>query len=100
MNYTVSELGNMSSREFLSAVWGNDVLDAIDAVEHIPMTLKEFLDHCVACGGNWGGMLLTGINDLYPSVYNAIPDNMGCFAWRCLCEVLVLLGVDTESADA
>ena len=25
---------------------------------------KEFLDHCVCCGGNWGGMFLSGLEEL------------------------------------
>ena len=57
---------------------------------------KQFLDHCTACGGNWGGMLLTGIHALYPAIWDAIPDNMGVFAWACICSVLILCGVDTS----
>lgn len=57
---------------------------------------KQFLDHCTACGGNWGGMLLTGIHALYPTVWEAIPDDMGIFAWACICSVLILCGVDTS----
>lgn len=56
-----------------------------------------FLNHCTTCGGNWGGMLLTGLKKLYPTVWEAIPDDMGCFAWHCLCSVLILCGVDTSS---
>ena len=94
MSYTISELKDMSSREFLSAMWGDEILSVIDATVKIPMPCKEFLTHCTACGGNWGAMLLTGINELYPDVYNAIPDDMGTFAWRCICEVMVLLDID------
>lgn len=57
---------------------------------------KQFLDHCTACGGNWGGMLLSGIRKLYPAVWDAIPDDMGAFAWACICSVLILCGVDTS----
>lgn len=57
---------------------------------------KQFLDHCTACGGDWGGMLLTGIHKLYPAVWDAIPDDMGVFAWACICSVLILCGVDTS----
>ena len=53
----------------------------------------QFLKHCDACGGNWGGMLLTGIKRLYPAVWDAIPDDMGVFAWNALCNTLLLLGV-------
>lgn len=58
--------------------------------------LKDFLSSCTACGGNWGGMLLTGIKAFYPKVYEAIPDDMGVFAWSCICNTLILLGVDTS----
>ena len=57
---------------------------------------KEFLDHCIACGGNWGGMLLTGIRKLYPAVWDAIPDDMGISPFACICPVLILCGVDTS----
>ena len=60
------------------------------------MTSKQFIDNCTACGGNWGGMLLTGINKLWPNVWEAIPDEMGLQAWGCLCSVLVLCGVETS----
>lgn len=57
------------------------------------MSFEEFLSHCTACGGNWGGMLLTGIKKLFPHVWEAIPDNMGCFAWEGICTTLSLCGV-------
>lgn len=57
---------------------------------------KEFLEHCLECGGNWGGMLLTGIHKLYPDVWNAIPNDMGEHAWNCICSTLILCGVDTS----
>jgi hypothetical protein len=38
-------------------------------------------------------MLLSGIKALYPDVYDAIPDDMGHFAWRCLAETLYLLQI-------
>lgn len=77
--------------------WGADgekVIVEINRSERSPFTADEFLDHCIACGGNWGGMLLTGIKEIYPNVYDAIPDNMGEHAWECLISVITLLGVD------
>ena len=74
--------------------WGEAVIDAINNVETIPMTFDEFLKKCTCCGGNWGGMLLTGVMELYPSVWDAIPDDMG---WRPLTTIrslLVLLGIE------
>lgn len=57
--------------------------------------MKAWLNFCTTCGGNWGGMLLSGVRDLYPEVWEAIPEDMGVFAWSCICSVLVLLGVRT-----
>lgn len=69
------------------------VISACAAEKPFNGTQSEFLSHCTACGGNWGGMLLTGIKALFPRVYDAIPDNMGSQAFGCLCDTLVLLGV-------
>ena len=76
-------------------VYGEQVIAETVRAERKPMTFNQFLDNCTACGGNWGGMLLTGIDKLWPNVWNVIPDKMGVQAWGCLCSVLVLCGVDT-----
>ena len=72
------------------------VISAIESQKTTPMTMNEFLSHCTACGGNWGGMLLSGINKLYPEVYDAIPDEMGYNAFVCICTILNMLGVTTQ----
>lgn len=92
---TAQQLAELSERDFISTIWGNNILSVIDNQTTTPMTMDQFLDHCTACGGNWGGMILTGIKTLYPEVYNAIPDDMGMFAWRCLCDTLTLLNVQS-----
>ena len=92
----IDEIKNMSNEEFIVEIWGDAgkaVLTAIDAQDKTTMTFKDFLSHCTACGGNWGGMLLTGIRELWPAVYDAIPDDMGFMAWNGLCITLALLGV-------
>lgn len=38
------------------------------------MTFKDFLSHCTACGGDWTSMLFTGIKEVAPSIYEAMPD--------------------------
>lgn len=91
---TIEELNALNDREYIAKVWDNNVLNAIDNQLIIPMTMDEFLNHCTACGGNWGGMLLTGIQALYPEVYNAIPDDMGHFAWNSICTTIKLLGIE------
>lgn len=55
----------------------------------------DFLKFCTACGGNWGGMFLSGVRTLYPEVWEAIPEDMGVFAFGSICDVLILLGVRT-----
>lgn len=79
--------------------WGKDgenVIKACMKVEPFGGTFEKFLDNCTACGGNWGGMLLSGIKKLYPAVWDAIPDEMGDLAFIMLCYTLQLLGVDTS----
>jgi hypothetical protein len=88
----------LSNRDLITELWGADVLNAIDHQHTVPMTMDDFLsNHCYACGGNWGAMLLTGIKALYPDVYDAIPDNMGHYAFRCLCTVLELLQIKGDA---
>ena len=68
----------------VQTAWGKDgekVAEIAATCAPLNMTTKEFLKHCSTCGGNWGGMLLTGLQELRPEVWEAIPDNMGCFAW-------------------
>lgn len=57
---------------------------------------EKLLTHCTPCGGNWGGLLLSGIKQLWPDVYEAIPDNMGKSAFVDLVHLLSLLGVDFD----
>ena len=87
------------AREFLAEHWPDHapaVLAACDNAKPFNGNLKEFLTHCTACGGNWGGMLLTGIAELWPEVWNAIPDDMGILAFACIMHTLQLCGVDTS----
>ena len=86
----------MNAENILREYWGKSgeqVIDTCKACTTTPMTFDEFLSDCTACGGNWGGMLLTGIKALYPAVWDAIPDDMGHFAWSCLTATLELLDV-------
>ena len=90
---TAQQLAELSERDFVAHIWGNTVIEVIDRQTTTPMTMDEFLKHCTACGGNWGGMLLTGLKKFYPEVYDAIPENMGMLAWRGICETLYLLDI-------
>lgn len=77
---------------------GKRVIEACSRVTPFNGTFDEFLKHCSACGGNWGGMLLTGIKKLYPEVWDAIPEEMGYNAFGCICNVLILCGIDTSTS--
>ena len=93
---TGEEIKNLSPEETLCALWGEAglaIVKYVNTIDTPKMTQDEFLNHCTACGGNWGGMLLTGIHKLYPEVWDLIPDKMGVFAWRCLCDTLELLNI-------
>lgn len=77
--------------------WGENGEHIIEQIMgEVPFndTFDKFLDHCVACGSNWSGMLLAGIKKLYPKVWSLIPEDMGCSAFLRICEILLLLGVD------
>lgn len=86
------------SIEGLSTVWekaGERVVEVCAQHPPLNITFKEFLNHCYACGGNWGGMLLTGVKELRPEVWEAIPDDMGPHAIGGIVATLILCGVDT-----
>ena len=88
------------AQEMLVEYWGKDgenVIETCHKFEPLNMECKEFLTHCTACGGNWGGMLLSGLSKLRPEIWDKIPDDMGVMAWGCICSTLILSGVDTSA---
>ena len=95
----------ISGKEYVDAImvvkkeWGDEVLAMTCLADKHPMTFKRFLDECTTCGGNWGGMLLSGVRKLWPEVWDMIPDDMGVNAFTTICNLLILLGVDTSSKD-
>ena len=94
-------LSDIKQREAIGCLlecWGEEADPVIEACyDHAkPMSLDEFKTHCTCCGGNWCAMLLSGINDLYPEVYDAIPDDMGRHSFECILCVMLLLGVIFE----
>ena len=60
-------------------------------------SFDKFLSVCDTCDRNWGAMLLTGIKGLFPLVYQAIPNEMGSRAFVCLCNLLILCGVESPN---
>lgn len=84
-------------REYWGAEVTGNIMEAIAEDEaDKAMTMSEFLGHCTACGGDWGGMLLTGVHKLWPHVWDAIPEQMGVYAWECICTTIGLCGVQLE----
>lgn len=84
------------AEDFLIEIWkedGKKVVDECSKAKPFEGSMNDFLSHCTAMGGNWGGMLLSGLKEIYPSVWDAIPDNMGTFAWAGICSVLELLNI-------
>ena len=79
--------------------WGSDgarVIEECARVNPFNASGKTFLECCIPCGGNWGGMFLSGIKALFPSVYDAIPDDMGHMSFFCICSTALLCGVDFD----
>ena len=85
--------------ELVKNNWGDDLLVLTCLTNKTPMTFKEFLTHCYPCGGDWGAMLLSGVHELYPEIWDAIPDNMGWNPFNTICALLILLGVDFEEEE-
>ena len=81
----------------LAKEWGKDgenVVAECFKANTRKMSCNDFLENCSACGGNWGGMLLTGVKRLYPEVWEVIPEDMGHNAWGCIIATLKLLKID------
>lgn len=88
------------AQDFIVDKWGGNGEKVIAEAIQSPRfdgNVNAFLDNCVTCGGNWGGMFLSGIKKLYPKVYNLIPEDMGNDSFLCICYLLMLLGVDTSN---
>lgn len=82
--------------EVLETEWGEAGSRVIELcwANRCSMTFDKFMSHCTCCGGNWGGMFLSGINSIEPAIYEAIPDDMGVNAFLCIAMVLELMGIE------
>lgn len=77
--------------------WGESGNDIINAAfnDHLKITFSEFMCECSGCNGNWVDIIISGIENIYPEVYSAIPkDYLGEGALRALTKVLILCGVE------
>lgn len=75
---------------------GKRVIEACHWATPFNDSFDEFIPICTPCGGNWAGLLLSGISELWPGVFDAIPENMGSRAFFVLLDVLKLCGVEIE----
>ena len=90
---------NKNAQKILIKCWkeqGKKVIEECSKVNPFNNTCKEFLNHCVCYGGNVGQILLTGIKELYPNVYEVIPEKMGHFTFVCIVSTLILCGIAIE----
>ena len=70
----------------------------------VKMTMGDFLNQCTACGGNWGGMLLTGIKKVFPDSYDEVEKEYnsmdfshgGIYPFAFLCDWLTEHGIYEE----
>lgn len=90
--------------DFIIEHWGDagkNVVAACKRVSPFGGSMEDFFDHCTGWGGRQTDVLLTGIRELFPEVFNVIPGNMDTQTLRglsmnteCLFSVLHLCGVD------
>lgn len=98
-DFTANELLELDNADFIIAVWkekGVAIVEYIKTLNVIPQPMDNFLNYCTPCGGNWGGLLLSGLKELYPTIWELIPDNMGIFGFAALCGIVTLLGYFKE----
>ena len=82
--------------------WGEEIaVAAIVAPNKQAIGLREYLKtYCTMCGGNWGAWFLTGIKELFPQIYEMIPDTMGPdgnTAFGTIFALITILGIDVEN---
>lgn len=49
-------------------------MDFDDNIGKVKISMGDFLKQCTACGGNWGAMLLSGIERVFPDSYSNVRD--------------------------
>ena len=70
------------------------------------MSMRVFLDHCTACGGDWMSMLLSGIEECYPDDYDRlkaecdeINSNSGASEFIHICDFLSTVITDWKNLE-
>ena len=85
----------------------NKLLEMYEVILGVPhMTLKEFLNHCTACGGDWVSMLLSGIEECYPNEYvrlktecDKLQSNSGASEFIHICDFLSTVITDWKGLE-
>jgi hypothetical protein len=107
MKYNINKLrekrlSELTDEEILVVAWKEKGIEFViddyynGELPNLDMSFKEFLTHCTACGGNWGSMLLSGIQELLPQIWEEIPIKLGSdgfMAFTALNIFLRMLGV-------
>lgn len=70
------------------------------------MSVRVFLDHCKACGGDWVSMLLSGIEECYPDDYvrlkaecEEMRSNSGASEFVHICDFLSTVITDWKNLE-
>lgn len=85
----------------------NKLLEMYEVILGVPhMTLKEFLNHCTACGGDWVSMLLSGVKECYPDEYvrlksecDELRSNSGASEFAHICDFLSTVITDWKDLE-
>lgn len=93
----------LDSEAFIVNEWKLDGVALVKAVRAMkrlrditPMSFNEFLKHCYAQGGDWGGMLLSGIKELYPLIWEMIPEELGIYGVAVIFDLLRILEIKPD----
>lgn len=89
----------LASMMTLSKEWGENIVAAILRAHKYDITQKQFVKFCDINHPDNALAILSGIEAIWPDVYNAIPACMGAHAFENLCLVLELLGVRESVND-
>lgn len=80
--------------------WGEEVAREVLLAQKTYLPLDDYLNkYCKTCGGNWGGWFLSGVKELWPLVWDAIPENMGENCFETIMHLLACLGIWWEGQN-
>lgn len=101
MKYNINKLrekrlSELTDEEILVVTWEEKGIEFVNdyyngELPNLDMTSKEFLTYCTACGGDWGSMLLSGIRELLPQVWEEIPIKLGANGFMAFTAINIFL---------